>query len=130
MTTSDPSNSRGAPARSATFYAVQVSPRTLTAYRVLAYSTGFILLFFCVEMIAKYGFGVDGLEWVAIVHGWVYMAYFMVTMYLGIQLRWTWRRLLPVLLAGTIPLMSFVAERKVVARVRAERPDLVASPAS
>jgi integral membrane protein len=107
-----------------------VSPRTLTAYRVLAYSTGVILLLFCVEMIAKYGFGVDGLEWVAIVHGWVYMAYFMVTMYLGVQLRWTWRRLVPVLLAGTIPLMSFVAERKVVARVRAERPDLVASAAS
>lgn len=121
---------RGAPARAATFYAVRVSPRTVTAYRVLAYSTGVILLLFCVEMIAKYGFGVDGLEWVAIVHGWVYMAYFMVTMYLGIQLRWAWRRLLPVLLAGTIPLMSFVAERKVVARVRAERPDLLASSAS
>ena len=81
-------------------------------------------------MIAKYGFGVHGLEWVAIVHGWVYMAYFMVTMYLGIQLRWTWRWLVPVLLAGTIPLMSFVAERKVVSRVRADRPDLIASRAS
>lgn len=107
-----------------------MSPRILTAYRVLAYGTGVILLLLCVEMVAKYGFEVDGLEWVAIVHGWVYMAYFMVTMYLGIQLRWTWRRLLPVLLAGTIPLMSFVAERKVVARVRAEHPGLVASSAS
>ncbi|HEU4543631.1 MAG TPA: DUF3817 domain-containing protein [Jiangellaceae bacterium] len=107
-----------------------MSPRTLTTYRVLAYSTGVVLLLFCAEMIAKYGFGVDGLEWVAIVHGWVYMGYFMVTMYLGIQLRWTWRWLLPVLLAGTIPMMSFVAERKVVARVRAERPDLLATPAS
>ncbi len=107
-----------------------VSPRTLTAYRVLAYSTGVILLIFTVEIIAKYGFGVEGLEWVAIVHGWVFMAYFMVTMYLGIQLRWTWRWLVPVVLAGTIPLMSFVAERKVVARVRTERPDLVSTPAA
>ena len=107
-----------------------MSSRTVTAYRVLAYGTGVVLLVFCVEMIAKYGFGVHGLEWVAIVHGWVYMAYFMVAMYLGVQMRWTWRWLVPVVLAGTIPLMSFVAERKVVARVRAERPDLVASPAS
>jgi integral membrane protein len=106
-------------------YAGRVSPRILTTYRVLAYTTGVILLIFTVEIIAKYGFGVEGLEWVAIVHGWVYMAYFLVTVYLGIQLRWTWRWMVPVVLAGTIPLMSFVAERKVVGRVRQERPDLV-----
>jgi integral membrane protein len=102
-----------------------VSPRTLTVYRALAYLTGVILVLFTVEIVAKYGFGVEGLEWIAILHGWVYMAYFLVTMYLGIQLRWTWRWLVPVVLAGTIPLMSFVAERQVVRRVRRERPDLV-----
>jgi integral membrane protein len=106
-----------------------VSTRALTVYRALAYTTGVILLLFTVEIIAKYGFGVEGLEWVAIVHGWVYMAYFFVTVYLGIQLRWTWRWMVPVVLAGTIPLMSFVAERKVVARVRRERPDLVRATA-
>lgn len=106
-----------------------MNPRTLTVYRVLAYTTGVILVLFTIEIIAKYGFGVEGLEWVAIVHGWVYMAYFMVTMYLGIGLRWTWRWLVPVVLAGTIPLMSFVAERKVVQRVRRERPDLVGASA-
>jgi len=102
-----------------------VSPRLLTAYRTLAYLTGVILLIFTIEIIAKYGFGVEGLEWVAIVHGWIYLAYFFVTVYLGIQLRWTWRWMVPVVLAGTIPVMSFVAERKVVARVRAEHPELV-----
>lgn len=105
-----------------------VSPRTLTAYRFLAYTTGVILLLFTVEIIGKYGFGVEGLEWIAIVHGWVYMAYFLVTMYLAIQLRWTWRWTVPVVLAGTIPLMSFIAERKVVAKVRADHPELVRSP--
>lgn len=102
-----------------------MSPRLLTAYRTLAYLTGVILLIFTSEIIAKYGFGVEGLEWVAIVHGWIYLAYFFVTVYLGIQLRWTWRWMVPVVLAGTIPVMSFVAERKVVARVRAEHPELV-----
>lgn len=107
-----------------------MSRRTLTLYRTLAYTTGVILLLFTVEIIAKYGFGVEGLEWVAIVHGWVYMAYFMVTVYMGIQLRWTWRWMVPVVLAGTIPLMSFIAERKVVARVAADRPELVTPRAS
>lgn len=105
-----------------------VSPRTLTAYRILAYTTGVILLAFTVEIIGKYGFEVEGLEWIAIVHGWVYMAYFLVTVYLAIQLRWTWRWIVPVVLAGTVPLMSFIAERKVVAKVRVERPELIRSP--
>lgn len=104
-----------------------MSPRLLTAYRALAYTTGVILILFTVEIIAKYGFGVEGLEWVAILHGWVYMAYFLVTVYMGITLRWTWRWMVPVVLAGTIPLMSFIAERKVVARVRAEHPELARS---
>lgn len=102
-----------------------MNPRVLTAYRTLAFATGVVLLIFTVEIIAKYGFGVEGLEWVAIVHGWVYMAYFFVAVYLGIQLRWTWRWMVPVVLAGTIPVMSFVAERKVMARVRQEHPELL-----
>lgn len=105
----------------------RVNARTLVAYRTLAYATGVVLLLFSVEIIAKYGFGVEGLEWVAIVHGWVYMAYFLVTLYMAIQLRWTWRWTVPVVLAGTIPLMSFIAERKVVAKVRADHPDLVSA---
>jgi integral membrane protein len=103
---------------------VRVNPRTLTLYRTLAYTTGVILFLFTVEIIAKYGYGVEGLEWVAILHGWVYMVYFLVTVYMAIQLRWTWRWTVPVVLAGTIPLMSFIAERKVVAKVLLDHPEL------
>jgi integral membrane protein len=102
-----------------------MSPRTLTLYRVLASTTGVVLLVFTVEIVLKYGFGVEGFEFIAIVHGWIYMFYFLVSVYLAIQLRWTWRWTVPVVLAGTIPFASFVAERKVVARVRAEHPELV-----
>jgi integral membrane protein len=101
-----------------------VSPRTLILYRILAYATGVILLVFTVEIIAKYGFDVEGFEFVAIVHGWVYMLYFIVTVYMAIQLRWTARWTVPVVLAGTIPFASFVAERRVVAKVRADHPEL------
>ncbi len=104
-----------------------MSPRTLTAYRFLAYTTGVVLLVFTVEIIGKYAFGVESFEWIAQVHGLVYMAYLIVTLYLAIQLQWTWRWTVPVVLAGTIPLMSFIAERKVVAKVRADHPELVRS---
>jgi integral membrane protein len=103
-----------------------VTTRTLlTLYRVLAYTTGVILLIFTIEIVLKYGFQVHGLEFIAIVHGWMYMFYFLVSLYLAIQLRWSWRWTVPVVLAGTIPFASFVAERKVVEKVRREHPELV-----
>ncbi|MBD0292603.1 MAG: DUF3817 domain-containing protein [Jiangellaceae bacterium] len=102
-----------------------MSSRTVTAYRVLAYATGVVLLIFTMEIVLKYGFGVHGFEFIAIVHGWLYLLYFLVSMYLAIQLRWSWRWTLPVLLAGTIPFASFVAERKVVGKVRTDHPELL-----
>jgi integral membrane protein len=102
-----------------------VSPRALTLYRILAYTTGVVLLVFTLEIVLKYGFGLEGFEFIAIVHGWIYMLYFFVSLYLAIQQRWSWRWTVPVVLAGTIPFASFVAERRVVAKVRGEHPELV-----
>ena len=102
-----------------------MTARTLTLYRVLAYTTGVVLLIFTAEIILKYGFHVTGFEFIAIVHGWIYMCYFLVSLYLAIQLRWSWQWTVPVVLAGTIPFASFVAERKVVEKVQREHPELV-----
>jgi integral membrane protein len=102
-----------------------VSPRTVTLYRVLAYTTGVVLLIFTAEIVLKYAFHVEGFEFIAVVHGWIYLFYFLVSAYLAIALRWSWRWAVPVVLAGTIPFASFVAERKVVNKVRAEHPELV-----
>ncbi|WP_333618153.1 DUF3817 domain-containing protein [Dietzia sp.] len=82
----------------------------LTRYRILAWTTGIWLLLLVAEMIAYYGFGVENLKWIAIVHGWMYMAYLLFTLDLGVKVRWPWGKLLLTCLAGTIPFLSFYFE--------------------
>jgi integral membrane protein len=94
----------------------------LTRYRVMAWVTGSFLLLLCVEMVAKYVFS-DGEPWlgtwVAIVHGWIYVAYLLTVVDLWSKLRWTLGRLVVLVLAGVVPLLSFVAEHRTTAEVRA-----------
>lgn len=94
----------------------------LTRYRVLAYVVGVLLLVLVlVAMPLKYLADRPGL--VAVVgplHGFLYMVYLAVAFDLAVRARWSLRRTLPLLLAGTVPGMSFVAERKATAWVRTE----------
>ncbi|MGH3798177.1 MAG: DUF3817 domain-containing protein [Pseudonocardiaceae bacterium] len=92
--------------------------RRLLAYRVMAYTTGCLLLLLCTSMVMKYGFGRNDLNWSAYAHGWMYMVYLVTVGLLGTAVRWRPRRMVLVALAGTIPLMSFVAERSVTREVR------------
>ncbi len=85
----------------------------LLAFRVMAYVTGVFLLLLVTSMVLEYGFGDDSLSWSAYAHGWLYMVYLVTVLLLGTAVRWTPWRMVLVMLAGTVPLMSFVAERKV-----------------
>jgi integral membrane protein len=101
----------------------------LTRYRVMAYVTGVLLAFMTVVGLPyKYLFGGDavwyGIGWM--LHGWVYIVYVAVALDLVFRMRWSLGRALAVVLAGTIPFMSFVAERKVTHSVAAA---LAVSPA-
>ncbi|RKE21194.1 DUF3817 domain-containing protein [Streptomyces sp. TLI_171] len=89
-------------------------------YRGLAIATGVALLVFCGFILAKYGFdaGADATTYVAMVHGYLYIGYFVVTFLLGQKLKWPLGRMVLFLAAGCIPFASFVAERKVVAEAR------------
>jgi integral membrane protein len=90
----------------------------LTRYRVLAYATGIFLLLLSVNLILKYVLKVGHLgPWLAIVHGWLYLAYVIVAVDLWFRTRLPIPRTILVLLAGTIPFMSFVAERWVRGQV-------------
>lgn len=64
-------------------------------------------------------------EWLALMwtaHGWFYMGYLITAFLLAMRLRWSVGRTLAVLLAGTVPGMSFVAERWVVRQVERVAP--------
>ncbi|MCC9306933.1 DUF3817 domain-containing protein [Kitasatospora sp. RB6PN24] len=88
----------------------------LAWYRALAIATGCALLIFCGFMIAKYGFDTaqNATMYVAMLHGYLYIGYFIVTFLLGQKLKWPLGRLVFTLAAGCIPFASFIAERRVV----------------
>ena len=91
----------------------------LTRYRALAWATGVFLLLLTLHMVLKYGFDSEGLgAWVAIVHGWLYLVYVVVAVDLWFRTRLPFARMVLVVIAGTVPLASFVAERWVTPAVR------------
>lgn len=96
----------------------------LLAYRVAAWVTGTgLLVLVLVAMPLKYIAG-DG-RLVAIVgalHGFLYMGYVVCALILAERCRWRPVQAVLVALAGTIPFVSLVAERRVTHQVRAEHP--------
>lgn len=94
----------------------------LLRYRVMAYLVGTLLVVLtCVGLPLKYGYGDDTVVlWTAIPHGWLYMILLLTAFDLGRRARWSWGRLLLIALAGTVPFLSFVAERSATRNVRAK----------
>ena len=75
-----------------------------------------------VAMPLKYFFGEPRpVALVGMLHGFLYMAYIVCTLILAERCRWRPTDAVVILLAGTIPIASFVAERQVTRRVREGR---------
>ncbi|MEU7869472.1 DUF3817 domain-containing protein [Dactylosporangium sp. NPDC049140] len=92
----------------------------LTRYRVVAWIVGVLLIVLTVGTVLKYTS--DDETIVAIVgpaHGFLYMVYLLLAADLARRARWKIGFTVLVLLAGTVPFLSFVAERVVTRRVRA-----------
>jgi integral membrane protein len=101
----------------------------LTRFRIVAWIVGVLLIVLTVGTVIKYTAGDETI--VALIgpaHGFLYMVYLLLTADLARRARWRLPFTVLILLAGTVPLLSFVAERAVTRRVRAEFP-LVASGA-
>ncbi|WP_406236739.1 DUF3817 domain-containing protein [Nocardia sp. NBC_01009] len=124
MTTSEnstePTLTESAPAAAVTPTNTGKITGALLRYRVLAWVTGLWLLLLTAEIIAKYGFDVHTPSWIAVVHGWVYFAYLLVTADLAVKVRWPLLRTVGTLIAGTVPLLSFFVEHVNAKKVKAD----------
>lgn len=88
-------------------------------FRAMAIICGVMsLLLWFVYMPAKYLFDAtaDHKIFIAIpiVHGYLFMVYLITVLQVAVQRRWNIFRMLWTMFAGTIPVASFVAERRVV----------------
>lgn len=92
----------------------------LLRYRIMAYVVGVLLVVLvCVGLPLKYLADIDTVvTWTAIPHGYLYMVLLLTALDLGRRAHWSWARLLLIALAGTVPFLSFVAERSATRDVR------------
>ena len=83
-------------------------------YRTLAFVTGtlLILLVFVAIPIKWWGHNKTPVAIIGTAHGFIFMVYLVTALDLGVRLRWPWLKLGLIMLAGTIPFASFVAERR------------------
>jgi integral membrane protein len=99
--------------------------KALLRYRIMAYTVGVLLVVLvCDGMPLKYLADNESVVlWTAIPHGWLYMLLLITAYDLGRRVQWSWTRLALIGLAGTVPFLSFVAERSarkdVLARIAA-----------
>ncbi|TFV58515.1 DUF3817 domain-containing protein [Geodermatophilus sp. DF01-2] len=96
-------------------------PAALTRYRVMAWIVGVLLIaLILVAVPLKYLAGIDGpVAVIGTLHGWLYFAFFLTACDLALRARWTSKGTVLVLVAGTVPILSFVAERIATRRTRA-----------
>jgi integral membrane protein len=87
----------------------------LTRYRIIAWIVGVgLLVLVLVGMPLEYiGDNPTVVAIVGPIHGFLFMVYLVLVFDLSRRLNWSFKRMLLVMAAGTIPFFSFWAERKV-----------------
>jgi integral membrane protein len=103
-----------------------LSPRSMRAallrYRVMAYivGTGLVVLA-CIGVPLQYvGHNDSVVAIVGPIHGFAYIVYLAAGYDMARRVRWTFRQLLPVVLAGFIPGLAFLIERKTTPKIEAD----------
>lgn len=101
----------------------------LTRYRVMAYVVGSLLIVLVLVGVPLKYLTAEGTdpqqlgEWITnylgTAHGFLYMVFLVAAALLARQARWSIGFTLVTLLLGTVPIASFVAERRATARTRA-----------
>jgi integral membrane protein len=91
-------------------------------YRIMAWVVGTLLVVLvCVGLPLKYFYDDPTVvTWTAIPHGYLYMILLITAVDLGLRAKWSWKRMILIALAGTVPFLSFVAERSATKNIRAK----------
>ena len=88
-------------------------------FRVMAVVAGVMsLLLWFVDLPVAYLFNNEDwkakVEWIPRVHGLIYALYVLTALQFATKARWSYKKMLWLILAGTLPIASFAAERRVV----------------
>ena len=91
----------------------------LLRFRVMAVIAGVMsLLLWFVDLPVAYLLDNAELKarvaWITFVHGWVYLVYVLTAIQFAVKNRWPIFKMLALILAGTLPVASLIAERRVV----------------
>ncbi len=123
--------------------------KALTRYRVMAYVVGVLLIVLCLVGVPLSNFngeplwGIDVIgtpNWfddgstpekiggfitsgLGTLHGWLYMIFLVFAFSLSRKARWSMGYTIGILVAGTVPILSFWAEHKANTRIRADFPE-------
>jgi integral membrane protein len=92
----------------------------LLRYRIMALVTGTLLiaLVFVAVPLNWWGHMHGPVAVIGTAHGFLFMVYLVTALDLGVRRRWPLLKLGLVMIAGTVPFASFVAERKITREVR------------
>ncbi len=99
----------------------RTSDGTVQRYRFMAIVSGIMsLLLWFVYMPEKYLVNIpdihSALIWIPMVHGYLYPIYIITAIQLSLKAKWSLSKMLVFILAGTLPVASLIAERRVVAQ--------------
>ncbi|HUW87042.1 MAG TPA: DUF3817 domain-containing protein [Candidatus Paceibacterota bacterium] len=104
----------------------RTSDGTVLRFRVMAIIAGImsLLLWFAYlpvkyVHVAFFDFSPDvhsKLVWIPMVHGYLYPIYVITAIQLSVKAKWALPKMLGFILAGTLPIASLIAERRVVAQ--------------
>lgn len=92
----------------------------LQRYRAIANVVGVVLVvFILIAVPLRYLGGEPRLsETISPIHGFLYIVYLAATVDLSRRVGWSVKRTVGVMLAGTIPFLSFVVERRTTSELR------------
>jgi integral membrane protein len=108
---------RTAPARDSE----QAIAAALQRYRVMANVVGVLLILLIVVAVPLKHLAEipEPVTILGTAHGWLYALFFLSAVDLALRARWSLKGSIVALVAGTIPFLSFVAERTVTRKMRA-----------